>query len=235
MPSQGLLSFLYSKASPSVIGSEWSTVEAPPLSRPARVVVETELGRSIPAKRYFELGIGKGELYKRFIAAGWHCSGVEPGSWGRAFLDVYRDMGDVPTSLQADVIVGLDVLEHLADPLAVLKQLRRLAAPGARLYCSVPNRQSFRARFFRTRWRMLRPLGHVNYWSRQSLTQAMQLAGFGIVKIYATDLWEPRRPKTARDLVLAAIERLGIGDQWIAIAEPQAGLQSTSRTRLDRQ
>lgn len=38
-----------------------------------------------------------------------------------------------------DTILCYDVLEHLVDPWAVLEQLSRLSAPGARLHVSVPN------------------------------------------------------------------------------------------------
>ncbi len=38
-----------------------------------------------------------------------------------------------------DTILCYDVLEHLVDPWAVLDQLARLSAPGARLHVSVPN------------------------------------------------------------------------------------------------
>jgi 2-polyprenyl-3-methyl-5-hydroxy-6-metoxy-1,4-benzoquinol methylase len=38
-----------------------------------------------------------------------------------------------------DTVLCYDVLEHLVDPWEVLRQLRELAAPGARLHVSVPN------------------------------------------------------------------------------------------------
>ena len=38
-----------------------------------------------------------------------------------------------------DTILCYDVLEHLVDPWAVLAQVARISAPGARLHVSVPN------------------------------------------------------------------------------------------------
>jgi 2-polyprenyl-3-methyl-5-hydroxy-6-metoxy-1,4-benzoquinol methylase len=53
-----------------------------------------------------------------------------------------------PRSL--DLILCLDVLEHLADPWAVVKRLSPLLAPGGRLIVSVPN-----IRHWKFLWRLL--------------------------------------------------------------------------------
>jgi hypothetical protein len=132
---------------------------------------------------------------------------------------VYADFGEISPPPRADVIVALDVLEHVADPIGMLRQLRGIAAPGARLYCATPNRQSLRAKLWRERWRMLRPLGHVNYWSRKSITDAVNSTGFTVRDLRATDLWEPRSIRSLRDMAASAVERLGLGDQWIVMAE----------------
>ena len=42
-----------------------------------------------------------------------------------------------------ETILAYDVLEHLADPASVLRQLRSLAAPGALLHVSVPNARHY--------------------------------------------------------------------------------------------
>jgi SAM-dependent methyltransferase len=143
---------------------------------------------------------------------------VEPGTWGRKFSGVCSDFDALPNSFAAEVIVALDVLEHIADPVATLRQLRRLACPGARLYAAMPNRVSLRAIVCRQHWRMLRPLGHVNYWSRPSVMKAFAESGFDIEDLRKTDLWESRPIRTLRSAAKAAIEYSGFGDQWVVIA-----------------
>jgi hypothetical protein len=118
------------------------------------------------------------------------------------------------------LLVAFDVLEHVSDPVSMLRSLRKLAAPKARLYCAMPNRESLRARRDRQNWRMVRPLGHVNYYSKKSITQALKLAGFAVRYMRATDLNELRFPRRRQDIKPALIEMLGLGDQWILIAEP---------------
>jgi hypothetical protein len=122
----------------------------------------------------------------------------------------------------ADVIVALDVLEHISDPIDTLRQLRRFAVPDARLYAAMPNRESPRAQIGRQSWRMLRPLGHVNYWSRGSVTKALDESGFVIEELRKTDLWDRRPIRSFRSAAKAALEHLGLGDQWIVIARPRA-------------
>jgi SAM-dependent methyltransferase len=218
MPTQGLLNYLYAHGSNSVIGVGWSDSEVSSLTIPERLVCEKELASPEKEPTYFELGVGKGLLYKQFVNAGWQCSGVELGEWGRIFPGVRGDFKDLPHSYRADVLVALDVLEHVSDPLVTLAELRRVAGPAARLYAAMPNRVSLRALVARRRWRMLRPLGHVNYWSKDSINLAFSKAGFQITQLYKTDLSEQRPIRTIRSAVNAAVEKFGLGDQWIVVA-----------------
>jgi rRNA maturation protein Nop10 len=218
MPSQGLLNYLYGRAAHSVIGVGWSVQAHAGLSVPERFVRARELSDGVTPRRYFELGVGKGALYSEFLKAGWECHGVEPGVWGHGFPGVVSDIDVVPRSFLADRIVALDVLEHIADPKAMIRTLRQLSASDATLYCAMPNRQSFRARVGRDRWRMLRPLGHVNYWSRKSVLSAFSQSGFRVEELFKTDLWDAGPIRTLKSLAAAAIERFGAGDQWIVIA-----------------
>lgn len=228
MPSQGLLDYLYNRGSYSVVGADWTAADEEHLTLPAKLVSARELRPGGAVGRYFEVGVGKGGLYRCFLRNGWLCSGVEPGPWGRGLPGVESDIGAMTELAGADVIVALDVLEHLADPIGMLRTIRRFAAPAARLYCAVPNRESARAILGRGRWRMMRPLGHVNYWSRDSLVRTVSQAGFSVEELHQTDLWEPGRIRGPRDALAAAIENLGLGDQWIVIARASAQARPAS-------
>ena len=211
MPTQELLDHLYRIGSRSVIG-EWGPGV---LTIPEKVCLNLESSRT-PA-RYLELGVGQGHLYQEFIQRGWQCTGV--GDWSSQFPNVLRNLSLVPPTLAADVIAAFDVLEHVADPIAILRSLRQFASPSAHLYCAMPNRESDRARRDREQWRMLRPIGHVNYFSRKSIALALRHAGFKLRRLRATDLWEFRFPRNRSEIKPALTELLGRGDQWIAIAD----------------
>jgi hypothetical protein len=218
MPSQALLSHLYERASLSVIGVGWAAGKPFGLTYPELLVAQRELGVTSSPGSYFELGVGKGLLYHCFVDRGWRCAGVEPGDWGRDLPGVVPEIDKVSSTIVADLVVALDVLEHVCDPVATLRRLRRIAAPGARLYAATPNRQSWRALIGGHRWRMIRPLGHLHYWSKQSITLAVESAGFSLDWLRNTDLCGPHHPRFPRSVFVAAVQRVSLGDQWILSA-----------------
>jgi len=53
------------------------------------------------------------------------------------------------TELQYDVILMLNLVEHVADPAGVLKKAKRLLSPGGIIFIQTPNYQSLDAKLFR--------------------------------------------------------------------------------------
>jgi Methyltransferase domain len=218
LPTQPLLDYLYRQASNSVIGVGWESTKRHLLTLPEQRILAAEK-TSIPG-RYFELGVGKGLLFERFRSLGWVCLGVEPGDWGAGIPGVVRSLSDVPEGA-ADVIVAVDVLEHVSDPIGMLKALRSLAGPSTRLYAAFPNHQSFRFLIQKEKWRMVRPLGHVHYFSKRSAVAMFREAGFSVQSARANDLWERGLVRQPKSLIFGAVQALGLGDQWLIVGEPQ--------------
>lgn len=218
-PTQPLLDHLYRTGSNSVIHDGYQAEgDKPILSPPEQHVLAAEsLGEP---GRYFELGVGKGLLFETFRALGWRCAGVEPGDWGAGIPDVVRSLAEVPAGGAFDMMVALDVLEHVAEPITVLKRLRLLAGDGSRLYLAFPNRESLRYVVQRDRWRMVRPLGHVHYFSRASAARMLEAAGFALHEARTSDLAEKVALTKPRSIAFGAVERIGWGDQWIMTAVP---------------
>ena len=92
----------------------------------------------------FEIGCGAGLLLDELARLGWRTSGCDPEV---AAIEHAREKGhDVEAELfepregrQADLVVLGDVLEHQADPRAMLAGLRGSIAPGGRFYVRVPD------------------------------------------------------------------------------------------------
>jgi hypothetical protein len=113
-----------------------------------------------------------------------------------------------------------------------------LAVDG-RIYLSFPNSSSLMAKLQKERWRMIQPIGHLHYFSRQSVTELLARSSLALQHIEDYDLLEPlgRQARaflsTARALALQRAGRvagsvaisllsegMGRGDQRRIIASP---------------
>ncbi len=89
-----------------------------------------------------------------------------------------------------DTILCLDVLEHLVDPVAVMRGLRELASPGAHLQVSVPN-----ARHLSLVWDLVvrgtfgytehghRDNTHLRWFTRADIVAAVESAGWRVERV----------------------------------------------------
>jgi hypothetical protein len=90
-----------------------------------------------------------------------------------------------------DAFLFADILEHLEDPVEAMRLARTLASPGATLLASVPNaghlslvRDLLRGRFDPVP-AGLADVGHVRWFTRGSLGDMLQEAGWRVVSIEA--------------------------------------------------
>jgi 2-polyprenyl-3-methyl-5-hydroxy-6-metoxy-1,4-benzoquinol methylase/glycosyltransferase involved in cell wall biosynthesis len=93
-----------------------------------------------------------------------------------------------------DFIVFGDVLEHLVDPLDVLKSCLPILAPGGAILASIPNvaHLGVRLMLLEGRWEYS-PFGildntHLRFFTRQSIMDLFSLAGMAIEKIHTVRL-----------------------------------------------
>lgn len=86
---------------------------------------------------------------------------------------------DLPTR-NYDAITMWHVFEHLRDPLETLKVARSLLNDGGVLFLSLPNHESWQARYFGASWFHLDPPRHLFGFGPRSLNVLLQLAGFGV-------------------------------------------------------
>ncbi len=74
------------------------------------------------------------------------------------------------------MVTLIDVIEHVADPLDLLRQIEPALAPGGVLVVVTPDVSSLAARVFRKRWWHFR-LAHVGFFNRRSFERAAASAG----------------------------------------------------------
>lgn len=81
-----------------------------------------------------------------------------------------------------DVAVLLDVVEHLADPAAVLAGVRSALHGGAKLLLTTGDFGALPARLAGKRWRLMTPPQHLWFFSRSTIEQLLGRTGFRLVE-----------------------------------------------------
>jgi SAM-dependent methyltransferase len=174
LPRQEYLSSLYEDASAFVITKE--SLEISQTTGELKKMA-TAILSSLPKREgfnYLEIGVGSGQLFSIFKEWAEFCYGVEPGNWHEMDKNIVKDVDHLPKDIRFDVIVAYDVLEHLHSPVEMLKKLRKLANHGAVIHCSFPNRDSLQAGLCRGKWSMIRPVGHLHYFSSKSVRRMFE-------------------------------------------------------------
>jgi SAM-dependent methyltransferase len=124
-----------------------------------------------PPGRFLDVGSGQGDFLlamKGALPGGWSLHGLEPSATAaadaraRGFEVQAGYLGDrVEEGEGFDAVSLISVLEHLPDPLAALRELRRLVRPGGVLCLEVPD--TLRPEFSLSGWFGLEHICH--FWS----------------------------------------------------------------------
>jgi ubiquinone/menaquinone biosynthesis C-methylase UbiE len=65
--------------------------------------------------------------------------GLQTGTWDNTKLDIVSDITNIPVADGAfDAVMCTEVLEHVPDPVAALKELNRVLRPGGHLLITAP-------------------------------------------------------------------------------------------------
>lgn len=141
----------------------------------------------IPGGRLLDVGCGNGTYLAYMRDLGWEVEGVEVDHRAveqaqKLNLPVY--LGSVEQKCfkdnQFDVISMNHVIEHVHDPLKVLKVCYRILKPGGTLIAITPNTSSAAHSWFREFWRGLEPPRHIHLFTSPALRRLAMAAGFHV-------------------------------------------------------
>ncbi|MHB1389979.1 MAG: class I SAM-dependent methyltransferase [Thermoleophilia bacterium] len=139
-----------------------------------------------------EVGCATGWFLDEARRDGFSVQGVEPSeyaaAWGKRELGLPIRPGTLSEAAFADAsfdgVIYWDVLEHLTDPLAELREAARVMSSNGYLFVSVPNVGSFLARAMGKRWFGYAKIReHLFFHNRKSITIALNRSGFDVVSI----------------------------------------------------
>ncbi|HEX7501909.1 MAG TPA: class I SAM-dependent methyltransferase [Acidobacteriota bacterium] len=141
-----------------------------------------------PPGKLLDVGCYTGVFMRLAAAAGWQVTGLELSAWAAAIARragcgevVERELeksGLEPESL--DAVTLWDVVEHLGDPLAVLKQVHGLLRPGGIVALSTHLVDSAAARLSGRRYPFFMDM-HLVHFSRPTLKRLLRESGFAII------------------------------------------------------
>lgn len=140
--------------------------------------------------RVLDVGCGDGSALVPFREAGWEAWGIETSAEGAALAGA-RGLNVLDQPLAGcglpeghfDLIMFWHSLEHMPDPLAVLKEAARLLRPDGVALIALPNAGSWEAGVFRHRWFHLDLPRHLYHFTPESLGRALRNAGFDVVRV----------------------------------------------------
>lgn len=136
--------------------------------------------------RLLDVGSGNGSFIARMRDGGWEVLGLEPdpvpARRAQELLGVPVVVGTDVDALARDgqsfdaITLG-HVIEHVPEPVEMLRSCRALLKPGGRLVVVTPNVTSLGHRLFRRSWRGLEPPRHLHLFSTRTLVEVARRAG----------------------------------------------------------
>ena len=148
----------------------------------------TEIARynGAPSGHLLEVGCGEGDFLCEAETAGYEVLGVEYSAAASATASKRLQRGRVQQGELTDaklpdshfgVCVLNDVIEHVRDPLAFLREVHRVLRPGGALFIATPCLDSWSARMLKERWMEWKP-EHLTYFDGDNIQTALLNAGF---------------------------------------------------------
>jgi 2-polyprenyl-3-methyl-5-hydroxy-6-metoxy-1,4-benzoquinol methylase len=190
--------------------------------------VRREIEGLLPAyaPRVLEIGCGTGATlaWLRDTGLAAHTTGIEfdpdAAALARARVDTLHE-GAVEQWLPRlredsyDLVLGLDVLEHLVDPWAAVSRLHKLVRPGGSVIVSLPNIRNHRVLLpllMRGRWTYTQAgildRTHLRFFTHQTATDLLRQGGFEVDAEFATGIRPGDRDRWKNALTLGLFRDL---------------------------
>jgi 2-polyprenyl-3-methyl-5-hydroxy-6-metoxy-1,4-benzoquinol methylase len=163
------------------------------------------ISRFRSAGRLLDVGAGSGILVGEAMNRGFDAWGVEPSRHLQARAQQYGLRvvhGVLPhpeIAAPFDVVVAIDVIEHVADPVALLQGMAALLARGGVCAIVTPDVGSLAARVMGWRWWHYR-MAHIGYFTHDTLKMAASLGGLEPVSITRPSWYFPASYVAVRGL-----------------------------------
>lgn len=201
--NRGLLSRIYREGHAAHLALRYG-LEGPRLSAfawlaaiPFRLSASLRAGADYPLHylagkkgRLLDVGCGNGATVAGASQMGWDAQGLDTDPMAvsasrrrgvNAHLGSLTELSFDDDSF--DLILSHHVIEHVHEPLDMLREMRRTLRPGGTLAVITPNAASLLHRWFGPDWRGLEPPRHLRIFTPATLLSLARKAGFGDARV----------------------------------------------------
>jgi 2-polyprenyl-3-methyl-5-hydroxy-6-metoxy-1,4-benzoquinol methylase len=179
--------------------------------------------------RLLEIGCGNGAFLDRMRSRGWIVQGVEVDPKASKIAE---EMFAVPVFVGTlenanyvddyfDAITMNHIIEHVHNPITLLRECYRILKPGGYLVMVTPNVRSLGHARFGRHWRGLEPPRHLHLFSESTLETIASKAGFQNIEVWTT-------PANAEVIALGSIDIQSGGNPGMG------GVPSLSRSLMSK-
>jgi 2-polyprenyl-3-methyl-5-hydroxy-6-metoxy-1,4-benzoquinol methylase len=138
-----------------------------------------------------EVGCAAGYFLFTAQARDWTVQGVELGrsigEWGKKYLHLPIFIGSFEDAdfedESFDVVVAIEVLEHVLDPRLLLNSLYSKLKPGGMLFLTTPNVYSTAYYPPQSQTPVLEPTDHLNLFSKENLLMLLKSLSFSKINL----------------------------------------------------
>ena len=197
--------------------------------------------RFAPPGRLLDVGCGSGGFLVEARRAGYDVAGQDIAPFFVQYcrqqqgLDVYSGYLEklrLPSS-SFDCVTAFDVIEHHPDPKGLLQEMRRLVKPGGLIVVGTHDIGNFYARLYGPRWRHLYAIGHLTYFTRDTLTAMMESCDLLVLHRAGAHTIGGSRLEEARNHVAKFLRVILLRAAVIGLYKPAAArLPALTRWRL---
>lgn len=146
----------------------------------------TQFLSKIKPGKILDFGCGPGWILSS-LDNKWDKHGVEISKYASQYASKYAKIynGSIETYKEEkfDVILMYHVIEHLTDPLSIIKQIYTKLKPGGYLVMGTPDFDSGAARRYGEKFRLLHDPTHISLFSNDSMHRFLRDNGFKINKV----------------------------------------------------
>ena len=178
--------------------------------------------------KILDIGCGIGLLLYVAKKRGWEASGIEISKFASNFAKnklklnvINSDNLDIYEDNFFDVIVVNHVLEHIENPLLILKQIKEKLNINGILFIGVPNINGLYPKMQKENWSSLQPSTHIYQFIPKTLKLLLGKVGFKHIKLYTINRHFKYQFKIL-NLILnrfltPVLEKLKLGEAMISI------------------